>query len=162
MHFRMLLSSLLRTMLCYTTTSNGSFDARVNELPEDFDFFSLFVPRDSDHLYTTEKSAGWFVCKTYQRYGGVSMYYSKKGAEKIQGLLERDGITGQYDDTLYEYSKNGELNGYCSKPSIQDLVYITGAEESIVQETDLCMKMLVIVLPVVGQKNIGSPRAGDA
>src|SRR5882757_8593874 len=24
MHFRMLLSSLLRTMLCYTTTSNGS------------------------------------------------------------------------------------------------------------------------------------------
>lgn len=112
------------------------FDARVNELPEDFDFFSLFIPRDSDHMYTTDKSAGWFVCKTYQSYGGVSMYYSKKGAEKIQALLERDGITGQYDDTLYEYSKNGELNGYCSKPSIQDLVYITGAEESIVQETD--------------------------
>lgn len=112
------------------------FDARVAELPEDFDFFSLFIPRDSDHLYTTEKSAGWFITKTYQRYGGVSMYYSKKGAEKIKALLERDGITGQYDDTLYEYSKKGELNGYCSKPSIQDLVYITGAEESIVQETE--------------------------
>lgn len=112
------------------------FDARIAELPEDFDFFSLFIPRDSDHIYTSDKSAGWYICKTYQRYGGVSMYYSKQGAEKIKNLLERDGITGQYDDTLYEYSKNGELNGYCSKPSIQDLVYITGAEESIVQETE--------------------------
>lgn len=112
------------------------FELRVSELPEDFDFFSLFIPRDSDHQYKTENSAGWFICKTYQRYGGVSMYYSKQGAQKIKALLERDGITGQYDDTLYEYSKRGELNGYCSKPSIQDLVYITGAEESIVQETD--------------------------
>lgn len=114
----------------------AEFDARVAELPEDFDFFSLFIPRDSDHLYTAEKSAGWYITKTYQRYGGVSMYYSRQGAEKIKSLLERDGIAGQYDDTLYEYSKNGELNGYCSKPSIQDLVYITGAEESIVQETE--------------------------
>ncbi|QNN99181.1 glycosyltransferase [Streptomyces phage Faust] len=114
----------------------AEFDARVSELPDDFDFFSLFIPRDSDHLYTRDKSAGWFICKTYQRYGGVSMYYSKRGAEKIKALLERDGITGQYDDTLYEYAKNGELEGYCSKPVVQDLVYITGAEESIVQETD--------------------------
>jgi hypothetical protein len=112
------------------------FDARIAELPEDFDFFSLFIPRDSDHIYTTDRSAGWFICKTYQRYGGVSMYYSENGAKKIKSLLERDGITGQYDDTLYEYSKRGELNGYCSKPIVQDLVYITGTEESIVQETE--------------------------
>lgn len=112
------------------------FEARIAELPEDFDFFSLFIPRDSDHIYTTDHSAGWFICKTYQRYGGVSMYYSKNGARKIKSLLERDGITGQYDDTLYEYSKRGELNGYCSKPIVQDLVYITGTEESIVQETE--------------------------
>ncbi|QWT29969.1 glycosyltransferase [Streptomyces phage TunaTartare] len=114
----------------------AEFESRTAELPEDFDFFSLFIPRDSDHIYTRDKSAGWFICKTYQRYGGVSMYYSKQGAQKIKSLLERDGITGQYDDTLYEYSKNGELNGYCSKPVVQDLVYITGAEPSIVQETD--------------------------
>ncbi|AXG66195.1 glycosyltransferase [Streptomyces phage Annadreamy] len=112
------------------------FDARVAELPEDFDFFSLFVPRDSDHMYASEKSAGWYITRTYQRYGGVSMYYSKQGAEKIKALLERDDITGQYDDTLYEYSKTGELNGYCSKPSMQDLVFITGSENSSVQDTD--------------------------
>lgn len=116
------------------------FDYRSAQIPEDFDFFSLFIPRDSDHLYNdiynvsdTETGA---VCKTYQRYGGVSMYYSKKGAAKIKALLERDGLTGQYDDTLYKYAKEGELNGYCSKPTWTDLVYITGYERSLVQETD--------------------------
>lgn len=109
---------------------------RLAALPEDFDFFSLFLPRDSDHLYTPACDAGLFVCRTYQRYGGVSMYYSKQGVEKIRGLLERDGFTGQYDDTLYEYAKSGELNGYCSKPQYSDLVYISGVEPSIVQETE--------------------------
>lgn len=112
------------------------FEIRTAELPSDFDFFSLFIPRDSDHMYTPDFSAGHYICRTYQRYGGVSMFYSEQGAEKIKSLLERDGITGQYDDTLYAYSKTGELNGYCSKPALQDLVYITGMEESIVQETD--------------------------
>jgi len=113
------------------------FAPRAEELPEDFDFFSLFLPRDSDHLYSFGRdSVGTYICRTYQRYGGVSMYYSRRGAEKIHSLLERDGITGQYDDTLYAYAKTGELNGYCSKPEFQDLVYISGLEDSIVQETD--------------------------
>lgn len=113
-----------------------NFSWRVGELPGDFDFFSLFLPRDSDHMYNQSQSNGFFTCRTYQRYGGVSMYYSKPGAEKIRGLLERDGLTGQYDDTLYAYAKAGELNGYCSKPSHSDLVYISGVDLSIVQETE--------------------------
>jgi hypothetical protein len=64
------------------------------------------------------------------------MYYSEQGAQKLKTLLERDGFTGQYDDTLYMYAKASELNGYCSKPTRPDLVYITGLEKSIVQETD--------------------------
>jgi hypothetical protein len=112
------------------------FGWRIRELPEDFDFFSLFLPRDSDHLYNPSQANGTFTTRTYQRYGGVSMYYSKQGVEKIRRLLERDGITGQYDDTLYAYSKTGELNGYCSKPEHSDLVYISGVDPSIVQETE--------------------------
>lgn len=114
----------------------ANFESRIKELPDDADFFSLFLPRDSDHMYSPDKEVSYSLCKTYQRYGGVSMYYTKQGAEKIKALLERDGITGQYDDTLYHYSKTGELNGYCSKPSFSDLVFISGLEESIVQETD--------------------------
>lgn len=113
------------------------FGWNIREWQHDTDFFSLFLPRDSDHLYDENRDRiGHYTCRTYQRYGGVSMYYTKQGAEKIKALLERDGITGQYDDTLYAYSKAGELNGYCSIPSLPDLVYITGLEDSIVQETE--------------------------
>lgn len=121
-------------MLCDNFMTNLNW--RLAELPEDADFFSLFLPRDSDHLYRKEMSVSNFLTKTYQRYGGVSMYYTEQGKAKIKSLLKRDGITGQYDDTLYLYSKNGELNGYCSKPSHSDLVYISGLEKSIVQETE--------------------------
>jgi hypothetical protein len=115
----------------------ANFRRRTEELPDDWDFFSLFLPRDSTHLFDDRiHSAGTSICKTYQRYGGVSMYYSEQGAKKIKALLERDGFTGQYDDTLYAYAKAGELNGYCSKPNWSDLVYISGLERSIVQETD--------------------------
>lgn len=113
-----------------------NFDIRISELPDDADFFSLFLPRDSDHLCSPEHFISKHLCRTYQRYGGVSMYYTEQGARKIKKLLSRDGFTGQYDDTLYAYSKSGELNGYCSKPTLSDLVYISGLENSIVQETD--------------------------
>lgn len=112
------------------------FGWRIAELPGDTDFFSLFLPRDSDHLYTPNKARGNFICETYQRYGGVSMLHTMHGRDMIKELLKRDGITGQYDDTLYMYAKKGELKGYCSQPRHQDLVYITGMEQSIVQETE--------------------------
>lgn len=113
---------------------NWKFSYR--QMPEDTDFFSLFLPRDSDHLYTEDLAVSSRLTRVYQRYGGVSMYYTKRGVEKIRALLERDGITNQYDNQLYAYAKAGELNGYCSKPSIADLVYITGKEQSIVQESE--------------------------
>jgi GR25 family glycosyltransferase involved in LPS biosynthesis len=114
-----------------------NFEQRVAELPADWDFFSLFIPRDSDKMFEERRDGiSHNLTKVYQRYGGVSMYYSEQGAQKLKALLERDGFTGQYDDTLYMYAKAGELNGYCSKPTRPDLVYITGLEKSIVQETD--------------------------
>lgn len=114
----------------------GEFWFRTRHLPSDADFYSLFLPRDSDHMYNDSMAVAPNMTRVYQRYGGVSMMYTERGTQNILKLLERDGITGQYDDTLYAYAKAGELNGYCSKPSMTDLVYITGREFSIVQETD--------------------------
>jgi len=109
---------------------------RLTYIPKDADFFSLFLPRDSDHMFNKARAVNNVVTPTYQRYGGVSMYYTEKGANNIKALLDRDGITGQYDDTLYRYSQLGELKGYCSRPEHSDLVYITGSEKSIVQESE--------------------------
>lgn len=115
---------------------------RHRQIPDDADFFSLFLPRDSDHMYDPSMSVDRLVTKTYQRYGGVSMYYTEQGVDKIRWLLKRDGITDQYDNTLYRYSKAGELNGYCSKPELQDLVYISGVEDSIVQTSGMYRESL--------------------
>lgn len=112
------------------------FAKRLAELPDDADFFSLFIPRDSDHLYDESMSVGSALSRVYANYGGVSFYFTERGKNRIRSLIERDGIMYQYDDSLYMYAKNGELNGYCSKPQVKDLVYITGEETSIVQDTE--------------------------
>lgn len=113
------------------------FEGRLKHVPDDCDFFSLFLPRDSNHLYSKDLAVNAFITKTYQRYGGVSMYYTEQGAQKIKNLIDRDGIQGQYDDILYRYSSAGELNGYCSKPKYSDLVCISGLEQSLVQESEV-------------------------
>lgn len=116
------------------------WEVRSKSIPADVDFFSLFLPRDQDKVYYGDVEryrVNDHVCKAYQRYGGVSMMYTKKGAQKIMDLLKQEGITGQYDDSLYMWAKAGLLNGYTSPPNLSDLVYITGEEPSIVQNTDL-------------------------
>lgn len=113
------------------------FNKRIAELPDDADFFALFIPRDSDQKYQPRHDyGGTKTCKVYQPYGGVSMYYTEQGAKKIKKLLERDGLVHQYDNVLMNYAWHGELNGYTSKPAYPDLVRITGNELSIVQETE--------------------------
>ena len=109
------------------------FKTRTARLPKDFDFFSLFIPRNQDHLAPQTKA---HLIPAYQTYGGVSMYYSEQGRDKIKALLAREGFTHQYDDFLYHWSKQGELNGFTSNPVYDDLVYISGLEESIVQESE--------------------------
>ena len=115
---------------------SATWALRSRYIPEDTDFFSLFLPRDSDYMWRPEDDVNKYVTRAYARYGGVSFYITEQGRDKIKALVERDGIRGQYDDTLYAYSKSGELNGYSSKPTDKDLVFITGHEESIVQESD--------------------------
>lgn len=114
-----------------------TFDSRLTELPDDADFFSLFLARDSDHLYNETMSVSKRLSKAYLRYGGASFYFTEQGKDKIHKLVRRDGIYMQYDDQLYTYVRNGELNGYCSKPNYTDLVYITGNELSIAQGTEI-------------------------
>jgi len=110
-----------------------AFKQRTSRLPKDFDFFSLFIPRNQDHLAPAEPKP---LIPVYQTYGGVSMYYSEQGRDKIKALLKREGITHQYDDFLYHWAKQGELNGYTSHPLYPELVYISGMEDSIVQESE--------------------------
>lgn len=109
---------------------------RFNELPEDADFFSLFIPRDSDHMYNPTLDAGDRICKMYATYGGVSMLHTEKGIDKFRWLLKRDGISQQWDNMIYAYARTGELNCFTSKPTVSDLILISGGQASLVQGTE--------------------------
>lgn len=128
------------------TDFNSKFESRLEHLPEDFDFLSLFVPRDHYHWYGYEKELDengyvikgmarkigqsepnpyWvnsFICKTWQRYGGVSMLYSPDGAKKILKLIDSEGISWQYDEWMYRHQRLGNLNGYAFHPGKSDIV----------------------------------------
>lgn len=112
----------------------------TDKLPRDTDAFSLFLPRDQDHVYqkrASELSVSLGVCRAYQVYGGVSMLWTHQGAEKFVKLVRRDGIMDQWDNQLYRYAREGEMNVYTQTPGAQILVEISGRERSIVQESDM-------------------------
>jgi hypothetical protein len=113
------------------------FWKRAADLPSDTDFFSLFLPRDSDDMASPSNYFGKHLTTAYARYGGVSFFFTKKGALKIKAAVRRDGIFAQYDDQIYHYNKVGLLRGYASQPELPDLVYITGNELSIAQGTEI-------------------------
>lgn len=120
---------------------DGSFQERFNgameELPDDADLFSLFIPRDSDHMYSNEHDLGLArVCKAYQNYGGVSMYVTESGAEKVSRLVAEDGITDQWDNQIYGYARSGKLNVYTSNPIVPDIVWISGHDQTTVHNTE--------------------------
>ena len=128
------------------------FYERIRELPRDFDFFSLFIPRDHDHWakYSPDmdengiitngeaKYVGPLRCrvseklfKPWQRYGGVSMLWSPAGAKKVLDLIQTS-VFGQWDEYVYAGSRTGKLNGFTSNPAMSDLVYIRSEEQSLV------------------------------
>lgn len=132
-------------------------------IPNDCDFFTLFIPRDhwqwfnyelvedkKEGLQTNKEKPRYargnpafktnnkkIVRSNFQRYGGVSMLYTPRGAERIISLVKQDGLLDQYDNSLYRYSREGKLNGYCLNPNEPDLVSISGIDESIVHNTEV-------------------------
>lgn len=119
---------------------NEKFWTTTSQLPKDADAFSLFLPRDQDHVYNKSASqltVSLGISKAYQVYGGVSMFWTESGINKFWELVHRDGITAQWDEQLYQYGRNGEMNVYTQTPGKHVLVSITGREDSIVQETKL-------------------------
>jgi hypothetical protein len=145
---------------------NPNFEANlryfIDKLPADTDFFSLFLPRDhcDANFYqgvlidewgnVKGNEPSWYdgghdawktddpeIFRAYQRYGGVSMYYTPQGAEKILKLVREKGIYDQYDNFLYACSKIGLLNGYTTHPKATELLAIVGGLPSTTHSTEI-------------------------
>ena len=99
-------------------------EKRLAQMPADTDFMSLFLPLDHAHDYTYDKHVTEDLARPYNTYGGVSMYFTERGVEKIMALVKEQGITCQWDDWLYRMARNYRLNGYVPKPTAEPLVSI--------------------------------------
>lgn len=130
----------------------------TDELPEDWDFVSLWVPENQriDFRYETnyengvpriertrgdwEKSqydiGGRYAALVYQGYGMVSLMYSPKGAQKLIQLTREYGITGPVDCWIYEQAHIGNLNGYAPRPEQASIVHYDWKAQSHVQLTE--------------------------
>lgn len=128
------------------------FEDRIGGLPHDFDFFSLFIPRDHSHWcdYIPEMDSRGVILKgdaifigrnrcrvnhkifkAWQRYGGVSMLWSPAGARKTLDHINSE-VFKQWDEYVYALSRRNILKGFTSNPDLPDLVRISGTEDSLV------------------------------
>lgn len=109
----------------------------IRELPEDTDFFALYQPPYFASLFKPRHDIGHdLICRAYQPYGAVAMYYTRQGRDRIGKLIRRDGFRMQYDNQLFQYSWDGELNGYGLKPGV-NLVKHDDFAPSIIQENQI-------------------------
>lgn len=84
----------------------------LEELPNDWDFFTVYIPKTGNVRYKTLKDQILIgkenVCKVYQSWSCLCYVVSKSGAKKILKLV-KDPVSDPIDHWLF-YNKN--LNGY--------------------------------------------------
>lgn len=130
------------------------FNEALNELPEDADFLSLFVPEEQrqDFNYTVryDDDGHWhpateatkyvfdigakYIARAYHGWGGQALYFTKQGAEKLLDLAQTKTMYTTSDCFLYMEAHSGRINGYSMLPKFWNTVYIDKSTKSIIQE----------------------------
>lgn len=94
---------------------NEKLIAYINELPEDWDFFTVYMPPTGNDRYKKDKASFHIdrenVCKVYQSWSCLCYVVSKNGVKKLLKQVS-ENVHGPIDHWLF-YNK--ELNGYAIK-----------------------------------------------
>ena len=91
----------------------------IDELPRGADFWSLYTPPASRIRYQPSMYVSPVISRPYNNSGGVSMYFTEQGIDKIKRLVRKEGIWCQWDDWLYKMVSNYRLNGYVTAPELE-------------------------------------------
>lgn len=133
----------------------AEFDKAIEDLPEDADFLSLFIPynQTQDFYYMVsydeeglpniqatgvpEKQSIFYVgsqqiAKAYMGYGNVAIYYTQKGAHKLLNIAKERGIYTPVDCFLYLQAHSGNINGYALHPRLHGLVDVDWQAETLI------------------------------
>ena len=121
-------------------TFNDGIKKYLEELPDDWDAVSLFVPENQrgDYYYNvTFNSTGdavsyrrgnkrfhdsiyrigdGLLCRTYQGYCNVAMMYSKSGAQKLLDLTKELGSYTPVDCFVFQMANLRRINAYSPHP----------------------------------------------
>lgn len=89
----------------------------LSELPEDFDFLSLYSFSGQNSLDSKTDIGAKYIHKSInQPAGAQAMIYSKKGAKYLLKLIRRKGIEYTSDCFIFEQARLGILKGYSLIP----------------------------------------------
>jgi GR25 family glycosyltransferase involved in LPS biosynthesis len=95
------------------------------ELPEDWEFFSPFVPDDSLFAYNEMKHSfnnDYLTCRSYQQWSCATYVVNRAGAKRAIENLESIGITAPIDWYIFNFrmkQEDGQIrfNTYTVKPN---------------------------------------------
>lgn len=89
-----------------------------NELPEDYDFLSLYYFEEQNDLDDNTEFGAKNIHKSFNQYSaGQATLYSYHGAKKLLKLVNRVGIEYTTDCFIFNKSQSGLVNGYSIKPN---------------------------------------------
>ena len=100
-------------------------DSYLMELPEDWEFFSPFVPDDSLFAYNEKLHSfndDFLTCRSYQQWSCATYLVSRAGAKKAIENIESIGITAPIDWYIFNFRIKQEddqirFNTYTVKPN---------------------------------------------
>jgi GR25 family glycosyltransferase involved in LPS biosynthesis len=95
------------------------------ELPEDWEFFSPFVPDDSFFAYNEMKHSfnnDYLTCRSYQQWSCATYVVNRAGAKRAIENIESMGVTAPIDWYIFNFrmkQEDGQIkfNTYTIKPN---------------------------------------------
>jgi len=135
-------------------TFYDNIDIMMEQLPEDWDYFALWVPDNQrqDYMYNVTydihglpQIRGYVryegescfniganhIAKVYQGYGLVATMYSPRGAQKLVDLARRHGIYTPVDCFIHDRAHAKELEGFAPKPHYLSLITYDWPETTV-------------------------------
>lgn len=95
----------------------------IDELPEDWDVFSFYIPDDIKHLYNpslNDIDGKEFICKSYTTHCCAAYMMNRKSVQKAIDDIEKNGISAPIDWYVLNVKHLGNeptiFNVYCLKP----------------------------------------------
>lgn len=105
----------------------------LQDIPEDWDFFTLYVPPNQEYLYRSELNVTENVCFSFQGWSLLACMVSRKGAKKALDIM-KDGFHDPLD--FYILKSPEKFKVYSITPKFENIVSLITLPSSFQQKSD--------------------------